>query len=298
MVASPPPRRRRLALAALPLALLAVLAAGHRTSSVSGLENVTWLERLWPAPALAEASASDLPPGDPTEQFSAANRLYEEGHFAEAAAVYRTQAERGLESPALFFNLGNALLKAGELGEAIVYYERARALAPRAEDIRTNLLYARSLSTDVLPEVEGSQFLSALAGLKDSISAEEALTVSQILLWLLAIAAAVWRLAANRRQLTRGLVTACLVAFALSAALAAIKVHEATGRERAVVVIPEVPVRSGPGDTYTARFTLHEGTTVEVERRASDWCEVRLAETMGGWVPCSALLGLYSIDGS
>jgi tetratricopeptide (TPR) repeat protein len=230
---------------------------------------------------------------DANEQFSAANRLYETERYGEAAAAYRDLVDHGFESPALYFNLGNALLKAGEVGEAIVYYERARALAPRAEDIRTNLLYARSLSRDVLPPPEGSVFLTALARLKDSISAGEAVATASVLLWLMAGAAAIGRLVPVRRRVAYGVAGGLLVAFALSASLAAIKVDEVSGSERAVVVTPEVAVRSGPGEAYTARFSLHEGTGVKIVRWASDWCEIQLTESMTGWVPSSALLSLY-----
>ncbi len=229
---------------------------------------------------------------DPAEQFSAANRLYEEGRFAEAAAAYEAIAKAGFASPALFFNLGNALLKAGELGKAIVYYERARVLAPRAEDIRTNLAYARSLTVDVLPETGGSVFLAGLVRIRDSISAEEALVAALIVLWVSAGALAVARLHQARRQFARAIAGAGLVALALLGAVAAIKVHEEAGSRRAFVVAREVPVRSGPGESFSARFTLHEGTGVEVLREAGAWLEIELTETMNGWVPRDTLLDL------
>ena len=46
-------------------------------------------------------------------------------------------------SAAVLFNLGNARLQAGQPGEAILDYERARWLAPRDVDIAANLHLAR-----------------------------------------------------------------------------------------------------------------------------------------------------------
>jgi hypothetical protein len=70
--------------------------------------------------ALAGAAGAAVAEPDPLEQFGRGNHLYEEGRFREAAAAYRALADRAYESPALYFNLANALLKAGELGEALV----------------------------------------------------------------------------------------------------------------------------------------------------------------------------------
>lgn len=270
-----PARRRLLRVILVPLAALSLLSLS-----------------AWPAagqPSLPGKSASR---GDPREQFAAANRLYEEGRFAEAAAGYGAVAAAGYASPTLYFNLGNALLKAGQLGEAIVYYERARALAPRAEDIRVNLAYARSLTVDVLPEAGGSAFLGGLVRLRDAVSAEEALCGAAVALWVAALALALARLRPGTRRVAQGVLILALVALATTGALAGLKVHEAAAGRRAFIVIPEVAVRSGPGETFTARFTLHEGTGIEVLREAGGWTEIQLTATMNGWVPRESLVAL------
>jgi tetratricopeptide (TPR) repeat protein len=228
--------------------------------------------------------------GDPREQFSVGNRLYEEGRFPEAAAAYEALAAAGYASATLYFNLGNAFLKAGQLGEAIVYYERAQVLSPRAEDIRVNLAYARGLTVDVLPEEGGSAFLGGLVRFRDSVSAEEAMIAAAVALWTAAGALALMRLRPEARRMAQGILILGLMALAGSGMLAGIKVHEAVASRRAFIVIPEVAVRSGPGETFTARFTLHEGTGIEVLREAGGWTEIQLTATMNGWVPREALL--------
>ncbi len=76
--------------------------------------------------------------------FQSANKLYEENKFAEAASAYQKLVESGKASSALFFNLGNALFKAGQIGRAIVAYREAEQLAPRDPDVRANLQFARN----------------------------------------------------------------------------------------------------------------------------------------------------------
>ena len=246
--------------------------------------------------ALASGQVPDPSPGtgsgDPAEAFAAANRHYEGGRFAEAARGYQALVDRGFESAALYFNLGNALLKTGELGEAIVSYQRARELAPRAEDIRENLERARRLAVDVVPAPAGSLFLARLAGFKDWFSPAEALVAASLVLWLLLAAAAATRLLRRGRRFARAATWVLLGLWILVAGLAAVKVAEAARRTLAVVVVREVPVRTGPGEHYTVRFNLHEGTTVRVLRVAGDFAEVELTPETGGWVPRSAVISI------
>jgi Flp pilus assembly protein TadD len=62
----------------------------------------------------------------------------------EAAAAYEQILTNGAVSPALYFNLGNAHFKAGQLGRAIAAYRQAERLTPRDPDVRANLQFARN----------------------------------------------------------------------------------------------------------------------------------------------------------
>src|SRR5258708_6882523 len=76
--------------------------------------------------------------------FDAANKLYEQGKFADAAAGYEKLLQSGQVSEAIYFNWGNALFKSGQIGRAIAAYEQAERIAPRAPDVRANLQFARN----------------------------------------------------------------------------------------------------------------------------------------------------------
>jgi tetratricopeptide (TPR) repeat protein len=71
---------------------------------------------LFPAQSPAAVSAA---------AFDSANKLYEEGKFAEAASAYETLAKSGQSSATLCFNLGNAFFKSGQIGRAIAAYRQA-----------------------------------------------------------------------------------------------------------------------------------------------------------------------------
>ena len=54
--------------------------------------------------------------------FESANKLYEEGKYSEAATAYARLLQTGETSPALYFNLGNAFFKSGQIGRAIAAF--------------------------------------------------------------------------------------------------------------------------------------------------------------------------------
>jgi len=57
---------------------------------------------------------------DTSTEFNAANKLYAEGKFAEAATTYGKILQSGAVSPALYFNYGNAEFKSRNSNPAIL----------------------------------------------------------------------------------------------------------------------------------------------------------------------------------
>ncbi|HPR32608.1 MAG TPA: tetratricopeptide repeat protein, partial [Prolixibacteraceae bacterium] len=83
-------------------------------------------------------SASFLKAGA-LDSLDQANRYYLSDDFARAIESYENLINQGYEPAALYYNLGNAHYKRGNLARAILNYERALLLAPNDEDIRFNL---------------------------------------------------------------------------------------------------------------------------------------------------------------
>ena len=60
--------------------------------------------------------------------------------FLEYEAIIREGAENGV----IYFNIANSYFKSGELGKAILNYERAKRFIPRDSDLKFNENYALS----------------------------------------------------------------------------------------------------------------------------------------------------------
>ncbi len=77
-----------------------------------------------------------------------ADSAYKSGDYAKAINLYKAIADKEGTSAALLYNLGNAYVKSGNPGDAVVYYARALRLAPRSSEIANNLKYAERIVSE------------------------------------------------------------------------------------------------------------------------------------------------------
>lgn len=131
--------------------------------------------------AVAAFALAPTPTSDPAT-LAAANRLYEAGHYAEAAQMYEQLAEQGVEDSTLFYNLGNAHYQQGNVAQAIIDYQRAAQLAPRDADIQANLELALSQAPAPMPAVALGR-IGALADATDSWLTVNELALLALGLW-------------------------------------------------------------------------------------------------------------------
>ena len=114
--------------------------------------------------------------------FEQANQTYSRGEYQQAITLYLEFAtEDGVSAP-LLYNLANSYAAAGQVGRAVLNYERALRLAPGNSDIQANLEQVRKdagLYRDDTPIYE------RLAGL---LEADQWLMLSGVAFLLLAIA--------------------------------------------------------------------------------------------------------------
>ena len=224
------------------------------------------------------------------ELFAEGNRLYQQEDYPGALENYLRIREAGFESPGLYYNIANAYFKANELGRAILFYERARRLAPNDADILANLELARSLGADEivpLPRFWLFRVGSWWMGLFPR-SLLIGLTVAGYLMATGAVAMLVLRLGAAAWA-RRAAVAGGVLAMVLGSTLAVRETGLGQARQ-AVVLAAEVGVQSAPSDDPALQlFVIHEGTRVRVDRRSEEWLEVVLEDGKVGWVRAEVL---------
>ena len=231
---------------------------------------------------------ADAPDGSAAMKL--ANDLYERGSFVEATQIYQQLADEGYGDSIVFYNLGNAYYKSGDLGRAILNYLRAERLAPRDPDIQDNLQIARDGIVDPFERSEQSALAGSIRVPQLKLSLDE-LALIALGLWILL---ALMLLLLARRFSFRRLIGYASVVVALLLLAGIVSLGSGLSSEaedRKVVVVAEsVDVVGGPGQQYEAKFTLHGGNEASLVETRGAWSRLRLAGgQLQGWVPADAV---------
>jgi tetratricopeptide (TPR) repeat protein len=233
-----------------------------------------------PQPAAGEISGA---------QMAEANQLYEDGQFAAAAARYQALVDAGAQDGHLYYNLGDAYFKLGDLGRAVLNFRRAQRLLPRDDDVAANLRLARSQTVDRIDVGDEGALVDLVRRVVGWTTLDEAATLA-LAVWLLLcgllISAILWQ---RRRRLLLYLAVVVAVLLFFGVLSLGIRLLDERGQPPAVVVAEEVALRSGPGEDYLTEFTLHAGAEVRVVERRGGWVRIALPGDLQGWAPGEAV---------
>ena len=191
------------------------------------------------------------------------------------------------ESAAVYYNLGNAYYKDGQIAPAILNYERALLLQPGDNDIRFNLQMARQRAVDKI-EARGHFFLSEwFASVRDLAGADSWGAIGIVCFILLIFCLIVFFFSKVIRfkkvAFYTGVLLFLVVVFANIFGFSQKNaLHE---HVEAIVFAPTVTVKSSPDVSGTDLVVLHEGTKVTVKSTLGDWSEVELEDGNVGWMP-------------
>lgn len=262
--------------------------AGLPAVAVAGLPAVALAlaPTLAPAPATELATVQETARGPaPADRFQAGNRLYQAGDHEAALDAYLGLYEDGFESGELHYNIGNAYFRLGELGRAILFYERARVALPRDENVRGNLELARSLTADEITPLPGF-WVPRVVGWALQLVPRGWLIAILALGYLGLASIVLYRLLSNGPPHWTRHAAAAAAALAFVAGTNLLIRELGVGRaERGVILQTEAAVQSAPSEDPSLQlFTIHEGAVVRIDRRSSDWLEIVLEDGKVGWV--------------
>jgi len=215
--------------------------------------------------------------------FEEANSAYADGRYADAATMYQALIDETPDA-VVYYNLGNAQFKQGELAQAILNYERALRLRPNYPDAKYNLAFAQSRITDNIPEQDF--FLSVWARAIRNNLHERTWLILSISLFLLALVGILLFLLGREPWLRKTAFHIAWVAliFSLTAGLNAGSLHKRdTLRSEAIITQGVVNAKSSPDRSGTDLFTVHEGTKVTIRETLGEWCNIRVGNNEG-WI--------------
>ena len=219
-----------------------------------------------------------------TEEFEMGNQFYEQKDYASAIRMYTSVLSQGYESAPMYFNLGNAYFKTGDLGQAVRYLMKARRLEPADPDINQNLQFASQFSQVQMEGVALNPIYSFFQSIVGSYKLSIMAWISSILFVMfimLLVARVNWALGFS--AVDSGLMV-LFIALLLSAGLTTFKYQHDYLTERAVVIAEEAPVYTGPSDQSDIELQGAPGLVVEILSESGEYYDVLFENNRRGWV--------------
>lgn len=223
---------------------------------------------------------------------------YDKEQYTQAIEGYRKLllASKATPSAALYYNLGNAYYRNGELGWAILSYERALRLAPRDKYVQHNLQIAASQTSDRL-EYYTSYSQSVWHSICYALPPTAWMVISLFLFILLAVATLAFIFMRKKviRQVAFYTSLASLVLFIFCGFVTRSLIHNYRDGSEAIVIEGQVAAKSAPSGAATTLFVLHEGSKIKLEDLPEENGQVAITLPDGtlGWVSSKALLAIY-----
>ena len=217
--------------------------------------------------------------------FGKANAYYASDKFSEAAELYETLIY-SVEHADLYYNLGNAYFRQGEIGQSVWAYEKGLQFQPRDKDLQHNIAITRAHVRDRIEFPEGMFIVDYYRSIKQKVTIGDLFFLGGL---FLLITAAVWfgkLFGFIRGAAYRALILPSVIAVFVTHGFMLDVYWDITGTQQAVVVKPVVEALSAPAGTDDKiLFRIHEGSVVEVTQQLPGWIEIGLLDGKKGWIP-------------
>lgn len=220
-----------------------------------------------------------------------ADSAYAREQYQQAIRDYEELLKSGVNAD-IYYNLGNAYYRTGNITRAVLNYERASLLSPGDGDIRFNLQLARSKTIDKITPESEMFFVTWYRSLVNLTSVDGwartallSLGIAVMLALIYLFGTAIWL-----RKVGFFGTIALLALFLLSNLFAFQQRSLLENRTGAIVTAMSATAKSTPSLSGTDLFVLHEGTKVEiVDDSMAGWKKIKLADGRDGWMEVSKM---------
>ncbi|MDR0437256.1 MAG: tetratricopeptide repeat protein [Bacteroidales bacterium] len=216
--------------------------------------------------------------------FEKGNEFYIAEEYRKASEAYMEVVEFGFVSAELYFNLGNSFFRLGDYPSAILYYEKAKRLSPKDEEILMNLGIANTKITDkfeVMPDVFFVRWWKTFSG----FFSRDQWAIIFLCIVVVSVLCLAWYFLAStyRGKRTAFYVCFLFVIFSGTAFGAAVQQHREQTRHAGIIMKNKVSVSSSP-QIDRQKFVIHGGAKVDILDEIGGYYRIRVADGSNGWV--------------
>jgi tetratricopeptide (TPR) repeat protein len=210
-------------------------------------------------------------------------RAYSNGNYDSTRVILQGLVDQGYHSFELYYNLGNSYFKLNQIDESILYYEKARKLKPKDEDLLFNLELANARISDQIPRLPGSKFVENVIGFctTNCWAGLSFITFSIFLISLLSF------LLVSKGVLKSISLFAFIILFSTSTlffVFASISKSTFDNKLEYIVFQSVINVSSAPNPSGKQLFVIHRGLKVEYLQESGEYAKIKLPDGNIGWV--------------
>lgn len=226
-----------------------------------------------------------------------ADSAYLSDNFAEAVQLYEQALEELGPSAERYYNLGNAYYRQGQLGAAILNYERSLRLDPSNKDARENLEFVNSKTVDHIETTES--FVSALSNKIGQMFTPNVWAYIALALFILTLVGAGIYFISQTVSIRKigffgGLST--LLLCIIANVIAYQQTVRATTTNEAIIMVKSINLSTTPRTPMNRSeeaILLHEGTKLYILNSITPgedtWYDVKIDDSHRAWIPADAI---------
>lgn len=220
------------------------------------------------------------------ELFKQGIEQYKNQEFTKSVQTFEQILSKDYESDAVYYNLGNGYYRLGQLGKAILNYERALRLNPSDEDIKHNLTIANNETIDkveVVPRLFIFQWWDTLVSFF-TVNGWTRIVFGMFFLTIIVIGFFLLSTNISLKRIAFLSMIPVLIFFAFSLILLLTRLNVEYNHHYAIVTEDQTTAKYSPDLSSRDSFIIHEGIKVEVLDKLDNWIKVSLADGKVGWI--------------
>lgn len=212
-------------------------------------------------------------------------KLFQEGQYDQAAAIYEKMLLEGDPSPDLYFNLGTCYFQGGRIGEARLAMEKGLRLNPGHKQLLHQLALVKSKIDPQIEALPSFLLFRWFAALRNQWPSSRWGILLLVFTWLFSILFFLHR--AGRWSTSAGLKYSLITLAAFTAILFFSRKHEEL--KHYGILVEGGPLRIAPDLSSQVLLPLGAGSKSEVVDSLGAWYKVILENNDQGWIEKSSL---------
>jgi tetratricopeptide (TPR) repeat protein len=222
--------------------------------------------------------------------FSIANSEYDNENYKSAIEKYQEIVSDSLESPELYFNMGNCFYKLEDYASAIFFYEKSLLIQNDFIDAKENIELVKTKLIDkseMMPKLFYLNWLEKIKNLQDLTSWKKSSII------LIAISLLFFLLSLTLKLRLQKIANIFLFISLITFFITFYAVNNLNDKNQAIIFSNSSDVKSAPSENSKNLFTIHLGTKVLLIDKIGNWHNIKLENGSKGWIKDEKLVNGY-----